>query len=82
MSDVCSILGVLAWGFVFAFYSITYGLWEVCVNFCNVEAEKKERVFQILVLMQLQVAGWVGMSMTACWETAKWWVLQSIIDLC
>ena len=44
---------------------------EKFANFCNVEAEKKERVFQILVLMQLQVAGWVGMSMTACWEIAK-----------
>ena len=43
----------------------------VCVNFYNAEAEKKERAVEILVLMQLQVATWVGMSMIACWEIAK-----------
>ena len=33
---------MLAWGFVFAFYSTRYGLWEVCVSFYNAEAEKKK----------------------------------------
>ena len=35
------------------------------------QKQRKRRVFQILVLMQVQVASWVGMSTIACWEIAK-----------
>lgn len=46
-------------------------LCKVCVNFYNAEVQKKERSIQILLLMQRQVADWVGMSLTVCWEIIK-----------